>query len=200
MMHDGASEGPDDTELVLRCQSGDVVAFDQLVTRHRQRAFAMVYQIVRNEEDAWDITQDGFIKAWRSIGTFHRGSSFYTWLYRIMANLGIDAVRKKKVSGSQEFDDAVSPGAVDPAARTVPSAAATPGTGMDARDLGERINQALTELSPEHRAVITLREVEGMDYQEIADALHCSIGTVMSRLFYARKKLQTLLRDVREQL
>jgi RNA polymerase sigma-70 factor (ECF subfamily) len=199
-MTQGASDGPDDAELVLRSQNGDVTAFDTLVTRHRQRTFAMVYQIVQNQEDAWDLTQEGFVKAWRSIKSFRSGASFYTWLYRIMANLGIDAVRRRKVEGATEFDDSMAVGTVAAGARTMPSESANPDAGLDAAEIAARIQKALGQLSPEHRAVVTLREIEGLDYQQIAETMDCSIGTVMSRLFYARKKLQTLLRDVHEQL
>src|SRR6195952_519141 len=99
--------GPDDLELVARSQAGDTLAFNELVTRYRNRAYAMIYNMVRNEQDAWDLAQDGFLKAWKSIGKFRGQSSFYTWLYRITMNVTIDALRKKQVKSGTEFDDAI---------------------------------------------------------------------------------------------
>src|SRR6187549_1944022 len=110
--------GPDDLDLVARSQAGDTTAFNELVTRYRTRAYAMIYNMVRNEQDAWDLAQDGFLKAWKSIGRFRGQSSFYTWIYRIVMNVTIDWLRKKKVKGGgAEFDDAVQLKEIDPAAR-----------------------------------------------------------------------------------
>ncbi len=121
-----SSEPPaaDELQLVAKCQVGDTVAFNELVTRYRQRAFAMIYNMVRNEQDAWDLTQDGFLKAWKSIGRFRGQSSFFTWLYRILMNVTIDWMRRKQIEGGTEFDDAVALSAVEPAAATAPRAGA----------------------------------------------------------------------------
>ncbi|MES2568849.1 MAG: sigma-70 family RNA polymerase sigma factor [Verrucomicrobiota bacterium] len=189
-----------DLELVARCQTGDQDAFNRLVIRYRQRGFAMVFNMVRNEQDAWDLTQDGFLKAWKSIGRFRGQSSFYTWLYRILMNVAIDWMRRRQLHGSAEFDDTVAARDVEPAAATVPKSELAPLLKISDKEIRARIDEAILKLSPEHRAVIVLREIDGLDYQEIADSLECSIGTVMSRLFYARKKLQTLLRDIYETL
>ena len=197
---DAPAEGPSDTDLVARCQGGDVKAFDQLVTRHRQRCFAMIYQMVRNEEDAWDLAQDGFVRAWRSLGNFRGQSSFFTWLYRIMTNVTLDWLRKKRIGSGQEFDDTIGLPGIAAGAMTAPQATVAPAVRMADQEIRARIDAAIAKLSDEHRAVIVMRELDGMEYQEIADALGCSIGTVMSRLFYARRKLQTMLRDVHEQL
>jgi RNA polymerase sigma-70 factor (ECF subfamily) len=102
---ESGGEAADDLQLVARCQSGDTAAFDELVTRYRTRAFSMIYNMVRNEQDAWDLAQDGFLKAWKSIDRFRGQSSFYTWLYRILMNVSIDWLRKKHVEGGAEFDD-----------------------------------------------------------------------------------------------
>ena len=186
-------------DLVKRCQNGESGAFDELVTRYRTRVFGMIYNMVHNEQDAWDLAQDSFVKAWKSIGRFRGRSSFYTWLYRIVMNVTIDWLRKKQVKGSgAEFNDEVQLREIDPASRTVPKADALPHERMVHGEIRERINQAIAQLSPEHRAVILMKEMEDMQYHEIAEALGCSIGTVMSRLFYARKKLQNLLKDVYE--
>lgn len=190
----------DELQLVAKCQVGDTLAFNELVTRYRQRAFAMIYNMVRNEQDAWDLTQDGFLKAWKSIGRFRGQSSFFTWLYRILMNVTIDWMRRKQIEGGMEFDDAVALNAVEPAATTAPRQEMAPLARLNDKEIRARIDEAVTRLSAEHRTVIVLREIEGLEYQEIADAVGCSIGTVMSRLFYARKKLQGMLKDVYETL
>lgn len=195
-----SDDGPDDFELVARCQSGDTGAFNELVTRYRSRAFAMIYHMVRNEQDAWDLAQDGFLKAWKSISRFRGQSSFYTWLYRILTNVTIDWMRRKQIESGAEFDDTLGLRGVEPAATTVPKADLQPAAKLSDIEIRKRIDAAVEKLSPEHRAVIVLREIDGLEYQEIADAVGCSLGTVMSRLFYARKKLQTMLRDVYENL
>src|SRR3954451_6995212 len=185
----------DELQLIARCQQGDTAAFNDLVTRYRQRAFAMIYHMVRNEQDAWDLTQDGFVKAWKSIARFRGQSSFFTWLYRILTNITIDWLRKKQIESGAELDDTVSLN-VAPGAVTAPHEELAPATSLGDKEIRARIDEAISRLSPEHRTVITLREIEGLEYQEIADATGVSLGTVMSRLFYARKKLQALLKDV----
>ncbi|HEX4667655.1 MAG TPA: sigma-70 family RNA polymerase sigma factor [Chthoniobacterales bacterium] len=188
-----------DLDLVKKAQEGDSTAFDELVGRYRNRIFGMIYNMVHNEQDAWDLAQDSFLKAWKSIARFRGQSSFYTWLYRIVMNVTIDSLRKKQIKGAgAEFDDAIQWQEIDPASRTVPHADALPHEQMEHKEIRGRIDAAIAQLSPEHRAVILMKEIEGMQYNEIAESLGCSIGTVMSRLFYARKKLQTLLRDVYE--
>jgi RNA polymerase sigma-70 factor (ECF subfamily) len=193
-------DGPADQELVVRCQKGDTSAFNELITRYRQRCFSMIYQMVRNEDDAWDLAQDGFVRAWRSISHFRGQSSFYTWLYRVMTNVALDWLRKKHIQGAQEFDDTIGLRRIEPGAATAPKADLQPIEKIADIEIRERINAAIEKLSPDHRTAIVLREIEGLDYSEIAEAMDCSIGTVMSRLFYARKKLQTMLQDVYEQL
>jgi len=191
---------PADGDLVERCQRGDTAAFDELVTRYRGKAYAMIYNMVHNEQDAWDLAQDGFLKAWKSIGRFRGQSSFYTWLYRIMMNVTIDSLRRKQVGGETEFDDSIALRNIDPNSLTTPKTGVLPYEKVSGDEIRARIDSAITRLTPEHRAVILMREIDGMEYQEIADALDCSIGTVMSRLFYARKKMQTMLKDVYENL
>src|SRR4026207_1371519 len=186
-------------DLVKRCQAGETEAFDELVTRYRTRVFGMIYNMVHSEQDAWDLAQDSFVKAWKSIGRFRGKSSFYTWLYRIVMNVTIDWLRKKQVKGGgTEFDDNVQLREIDPASKTVPRSAPLPHQRLERVEVRARIDQAIAHLSPAPRAVILMKETEDMQYHEIAEALGCSIGTVMSRLFYARKKLQNLLRDVYE--
>jgi RNA polymerase sigma-70 factor, ECF subfamily len=194
-----AQDDVPELDLVRQAQAGDTEAFDQLVGRFRTRVFGMIYNMVHNEQDAWDLAQDSFLKAWKSISRFRGQSSFYTWMYRIVMNVTIDWLRKKQVKGAgAEFDDTIQLKEIDPASQTVPPAGALPHEGMQGREIRDRIDAAIAQLSPEHRAVILMKEIEDMQYREIAESLGCSIGTVMSRLFYARKKLQNLLRDVYE--
>src|SRR5215212_451134 len=188
-------------ELVRQAQAGETAAFDQLVSRFRMRVFGMIYNMVHNEQDAWDLAQDSFLKAWKSIDRFRGKSSFYTWLYRIVMNVTIDWLRKKQVkAGGTEFDDNIQLKEVDPASKTMPKADALPSVVMEQKEIRAQIDKAIAQLSPEHRAVILMKEIDGMQYHEIAESLGCSIGTVMSRLFYARKKLQNLLKDCYENI
>jgi len=190
-----------DLELVKQCQASQTEAFDELVTRYRTRIFAMIYNMVHNEQDAWDLAQESFVKAWKSIKRFRRDSSFYTWMYRIVMNVTIDWLRKKQIKGAgSEFDDSIQLKEIDPASKTVPKADPLPHERMERNEIRAKIDNAIGQLSPEHRAVILMKEIEDMQYHEIAETLGCSIGTVMSRLFYARKKLQKLLRDVYENI
>jgi RNA polymerase sigma-70 factor, ECF subfamily len=190
-----------DLDLVTRCQAGDTEAFDELVTRYRTRVFGMIYNMVHSEQDAWDLAQDSFLKAWKSIKRFRGRSSFYTWIYRIVMNVTIDWLRKKQVKGGgSEFDDSIQLKEVEPASKTVPKSEALPHEMIARSEIRSRIDKAIAQLSPEQRAVILMKEIDDMQYHEIAEALGCSIGTVMSRLFYARKKLQNLLRDVYENI
>src|SRR5205809_6339347 len=141
-----------ESDLVKRSQAGNTDAFDQLVTRYRTRVFGMIYNMVHSEQDAWDLAQDSFLKAWKSIGRFRGQSSFYTWIYRIVTNVTIDWLRKKQVKGSgMEFDDAVQLKEIDPASRTVPKPGALPHQRMERREIRARIEDAIEQLSPDHR-------------------------------------------------
>lgn len=196
----GESMAEDDIALVRRCQKGDALAFEQLVIKYRSKVFSMIFGMVQNEQDAWDLAQEGFIKAWRSIHRFKGEASFYTWLYRIVTNVAIDSLRRKGFKKTAEFDDQIAANEVEPGSKTLPTPDPLPHHGLEREEIRQRIEQAISKLSPEHRAVIVMKEIEELQYNEIAEALGCSIGTVMSRLFYARKKLQTLLKDVYENL
>jgi len=183
-----------DEGLVTEAQSGSMKAFETLVTRYRGRIYGMTMNMLGHEADARDITQEVFIKAWRNLPNFERRSQFFTWLCRIANNAVIDLIRKKKISGA-EFNDEL--GSVPAAgAPTTPRSLPPPDRAMVNQEIGVRIREALDKLSPEHRAVILLKEIEGLSYQEIADTVGCAIGTVMSRLFNARKRLQEMLSDL----
>jgi len=183
-----ASQPFDDLELIRRSQSGDTEAFDELVSKYSAKIFTMVYGMVRNEHDASDLVQEGFLKAWRSIQEFEGRSSFYTWLYRITMNVTVDSLRRKRQREEIELIDAI--------ASSLPS----PRASCRRTEIQEKIESALAKLSPEHRAVVVLKELEGLQYREIAEVLNLPVGTVMSRLFYARKKLQSLLRPIYYQI
>lgn len=198
---DDSREVPaDEPDLIARCQRGDTAAFNELVIRYRQRAYAMIYQMVRQEDDAWDLCQDGFLKAWKNIRHFRGQSQFFTWLYRILMNVTIDWLRRKQVQGETEFDDAIGLQNIEPASTTTPRGELAPMTRVSDKEIRARIDAAVAKLSPEHREVVVLREIEGLEYQEIADRVGIPLGSVMSRLFYGRKKLQAQLRDVYETL
>lgn len=185
--------------LIARCQQGDTAAFGSLIRHYQQKVFAAIYNVIRNEEDAWDLAQETFVRAWRNINRFRGQSSFFTWIYRIAMNVTIDRLRRKKVEGAVEFDDTIGMGeSIEPSSSTTPHTAPSPLQDLQNHEIAGQIEAALNKLSPEHRMVIILRELEGLSYEEIAAATDCSLGTVMSRLFYARKKLQTLLHDVYE--
>src|ERR1700704_193629 len=133
-------------ELVKQCQRGNSAAFDELVVRCRTRVFGMIYNMVHNEQDAWDLAQDSFVKAWKSIGRFRGHSSFYTWIYRIVTNVTIDWLRKKQVKGmGAEFDDSIELKSIEPASRTVPKADALPFQRMEQNEIRERIDEAIKQ-------------------------------------------------------
>jgi RNA polymerase sigma-70 factor, ECF subfamily len=178
----------EDVELTRRSQAGDTEAFGELVTKYRTKIFTMVYGMVRNEHDAWDLAQEGFVRAWQSIHRFEGRSSFYTWLYSLTMNLTIYSLRRKGRREEVELNDAIS------------SSLPSPAVNYQRTEIGEQVNAALAKLSPEHRAVVVLKELEDLQYQEIAEVLNLSMGTVMSRLFYGRKKLQSMLQPTYNQM
>ncbi len=191
-------DDPEEADLLVRAQSGDTVAFDNLITLHRERIYMHVFQIVRNEDDALDLTQEAFIRAWRALARFDATAPFSSWLHRIATNAAIDLCRRRQIRPQTEMASGAMK--IDPASRTTPSRPEVPGASLDRAEIKRRVESAFTALSPEHRAAIVLKEIEDLSYEQIAQRLGCSIGTVTSRLFYARKKLQTLLRDLHEEL
>lgn len=194
---DTNSEAPvDDFALVQRCQRGELDAYEVLVMRYQQRIYNVIYGIVRNAGDAEELCQEAFVKAWRSLKNFKGDSSFYTWIYRIATNLGIDKKRRAARHGTVGFDDALKSDD-DPVADTLASKEVTPRKHAERGELRAAIDAAIEKLSPEHRAVFVLYELEGMDYKDIAKKVGCSLGTVMSRLHYARLNLQKMLKEMR---
>lgn len=182
-----------DPALIDRARGGDKDAFRQLVERYQKRIYAVIRGMVRNDEDAFELTQEVFVKLYTNLDSFQGQSAFYTWLYRVAVNLTIDFRRKEWRVRKDEYDDTVATGAVE---RSMPIDS-SPHRTYKQKEILRRLDEALSVLNADQRAAIVLREVEGLSYQEIADTLGCSQGTVMSRLFYARKKLQSELEDLR---
>lgn len=192
----GSDEAQTDLDLVARSQGGDSRAFEDLVVRHRGRVYAMIQNMVKNDADAWDLSQEVFVKVWKALPKFEARAKFTTWLYRIVHNVVYDWMRKRKLESAGEFDDQLmKESQIAVGARTTPSQDLRPDQALRNEELRGRIEEAMAKLSPEHQEVVMLREVQGLDYKEIAEVMEISMGTVMSRLFYARKKLQGLLSD-----
>jgi RNA polymerase sigma-70 factor (ECF subfamily) len=186
-------EADADLAVVRLVQAGDVAAFDRLILKYRERVFGVVYHMTSNREDAADLTQDAFIKAFQSIRRFQGQSSFFTWLYRIAVNSTLTHLRKNRLRSffsleTVHQEEAVSRELID---------ALTDKTGVDrdgfVRELQEKLNEAMLKLSIPHRTVVTLFEIDGLSHQEIAEIMNCSVGTVRSRLHYAKQLLQAEL-------
>lgn len=186
-------EADADLDVVRRVQGGDVAAFDQLITKYRERVYGIVYHMTSNREDAADLTQDAFIKAFQSIHRFGGQSSFFTWLYRIAVNSALSHLRKARLRSFFSLERVDSE---EPVSKEI-IAALTDTTGVDrdtyVRELQEKLNDAMQKLSIKHRTVVTLFEIDGLSHQEIAEVMECSVGTVRSRLHYAKQLLQSQL-------
>jgi RNA polymerase sigma-70 factor, ECF subfamily len=186
-----------DRELVARCQRGDQDAFRLVFERYRRRAYSLALGVVHNPDAALDVVQDAFLRAFRHIGSFEGNASLYTWLYRIVMNAAIDHTRKQARAKTVDYDDAVahleSEAPADMAALVPQLVRGNPARELARSEIREKIDQALERLSPNHRAVLVLREVEGLSYEEMAGVMECSKGTIMSRLFHARKNMQRFL-------
>lgn len=194
---DRKAEAMEDLELVLRCQKGDETAFGQLVGRYQRKVFTIALGMVKSPDDAMDIAQEAFIKVHRYIGNFQGSSSFYTWLYRIIVNLCIDHLRRSGKHISTEFDERTHGRGKDSNDYGILSTGldTNPSRNLGRKELSGQIQEAIDELPPYHRAVILMREVEGMSYADMAKAMKVSKGTIMSRLHHARQKLQRSLKD-----
>lgn len=189
-----ASEADRDAELVARVQNGDVRAYDELVLKYRERLFAIVYNLTSNREDAADITQDVFIKAFSSITRFKGHSAFFTWLYRIAVNTTLSHLKKNRLRRFFSLESINEEGASSEVLDTLAVKHKTE-KGALLNELQEKLNDALQKLSPKHRTVVILFEIEGLSHQEISEVMGCSVGTVRSRLHYAKQQLQAYLKD-----
>ncbi len=184
----------EDPQLVRLAQKGDSEAFEELVARHRDKIYARAYTMMRNEEEALDLSQEAWIKAWQRLVQFQGDSSFATWMTRIVINLCLDQLRRQKRMRSESVDEMnEESGGVE---RQMEPVIINPTERLERGELRKRIDAALEKLSHEHRTVLVLHEFEEMEYKEIARTMGCSIGTIMSRLFYARRRMAGLLADL----
>ncbi len=180
-----------DEALVKAAQRGDMLAFEELLARHRDKIFARAFSMMRNENEALDLSQEAWVKGWQRLKQFQGESSFATWMTRIVINLCLDQLRKQKRQRAESIEELEEEsGGVE---RQMPVVTVNPTAGMERTELRQRIDKALGQLSYEHRTVLILHEFEDLEYKEIAKRMQCSIGTVMSRLFYARRKMAVLL-------
>src|SRR5260370_16128590 len=187
----------DDPTLVRAAQQGDMVAFEELVLRHRDKIFARAFSMMRNEEEAVDLSQEAWVKGWQRLKQFQGDSSFLTWMTRIVINLCLDQLRKNKRHRAESIEMMEEEsGGVERQMRVVE---VNPTAGLERAELRQRIDKALGQLSVEHRTVLILHEFEELEYKEIAKRMQCSIGTVMSRLFYARRKMAALLAGLKRE-
>ena len=184
----------DESALVKRARQGDLGAYDELVRRYQERIYATVYHMTSNHEDANDLAQEAFIKAYQALKSFKGGSSFYTWVYRIAVNKTINFLKQRKNRAVMSLDDLDLNAERDPDLVALISEK-TPRREVNLSELQEKLNAAMQKLSEPHRLVVTLHDVQGLSHEEIAEIMDCNIGTVRSRLFYARQQLQAHLSD-----
>jgi RNA polymerase sigma-70 factor (ECF subfamily) len=184
----------DDLTLVRRAKKEDIGAYDALVRRYQERIYATVYHMTSNHEDANDLAQETFIKAYRALNSFKGDSSFYTWIYRIAVNKTINFLKQRKNRVQMSLDDMDFNAENDPYLVAL-SSERTPRRDLNLSELQEKLNAAMQKLSEDHRMVVTLHDVQGVSHEEIGKIMDCNIGTVRSRLFYARQQLQAHLSD-----
>ena|SRR5690348_3449167 len=190
----GAPAPVDEEVLVKRARGGDLGAYDELVQRYQERIYATVYHMTSNHEDANDLAQESFIKAFQALKSFKGGSSFYTWLYRIAVNKTINFLKQRKNRIHMSLNDLDFNTEHDPDLVAFISDK-TPRREASLSELQDKLNAALMKLSEPHRLVVVLHDVQGLSHEEIAKVMECNIGTVRSRLFYARQQLQAWLSD-----
>jgi RNA polymerase sigma-70 factor (ECF subfamily) len=191
------SESPapeEESALVSRARRGDLAAYDDLVKRYQERIYATIYHMTSNHEDANDLAQDSFIKAFQALKSFKGGSSFYTWLYRIAVNKTINFLKQRKNRTHMSLNDMDFNAEHDPDLMALISDN-TPRRAAGLTELQKKLNEALLKLSEPHRMVVVLHDVQGQSHDEIAEIMDCNIGTVRSRLFYARQQMQSYLAD-----
>lgn len=196
-VREAPQEDPD-LALVQRTQRGDRTAFRALFDKYHQRVFAVSLSVVKNPQDAHDIVQEAFVRVHRHLGSFQGNSSFYTWLYRITMNLSIDHHRRKKTARQVDYDDRVLRDDVESEGddKVAPHyTGSDPGRVHAQKELAKRMQEALATLPAYHQEVIVLREVDGLSYEEIAKIMKVPKGTIMSRLWHARRKMQHALSD-----
>lgn len=188
---------PDDLTLVRSAQGGDATAYDELVRRYQRQIYGVIYHMTSHHEDANDLTQEAFVKAWQALKSFKGDSSFFTWLYRIAINRTLNHLKQRKF---REGRHAMSLNDLDMEAERHPDLVAvvsdkTPRRDLALDELKEKLNAAMQRLSENHRTVVTLHDIQGLPHDEIAKILDCNTATVRTRLFYARQQLQGILAD-----
>lgn len=184
----------DELELVRRARRGELEAYDELIRRYQERIYTTIYHMTSNHEDANDLVQETFIKAFRVLKTFKGTSSFYTWLYRIAINKTINFLKQRQGRVHLSLNDMDFNAEQDPDLVALISEK-TPRRDINLAELQEKLNAAMQKLSETHRLVVVLHDVQGLPHEEIAKIMDCNIGTVRSRLFYARQQLQGYLAD-----
>ena len=187
-------EADEDLVIVRKIQAGDVDAFDSLIFKYRERVYSVIYNLTSNREDASDLTQEAFIKAFQSIKRFKGQSSFFTWLYRIALNTSLTHLRKNKLRRFFSFEKMVEEDHTEGFIENLKTESDSDKAAL-MTELQERLNDAFQKLSVKHRTVITLFEIDGLSHKEISDIVGTSIGTVRSRLHYAKQFLQGELKD-----
>lgn len=186
----------DDLRLVERAQQGDRDAFREIVETYQRKVYGICYGMLKNADDSMDVSQEVFVKVYKNIDKFNHQSSFYTWLYRITVNMCIDHIRKNQRAKKVEYDDGVSREGDTAEDYMMPSKLGlNPDKVYGRKELREKMLEALESLSEKHRTILILREIDGLSYEEIADVLNISKGTVMSRLFHARKYFQDAIAE-----
>jgi len=185
-----------DDELVRASQRGRAEPYEELVFRHRDKIYARAYSMLRNEDEAEDLAQVAWVKGWQRLKQFKRDASFTTWMTRIVINLCLDHLRKRKRQAMDSLDQIEEEYGVE---RRMPVETFNPTERMECEELRAEIDRALQKMSHEHRTVLLLHEFEGLEYKEVAKAMQCSIGTVMSRLFYARRRLGNMLISLKKE-
>ena len=184
----------DDLALVRRAQRGDLEAFDQLIQRYQERIYAAIYHMTAHHEDANDLAQETFIKAYRALPSFKGDATFFTWLYRIAVNKTLNFLRQRKNRVHLSLNDLDAQVENDPDLVALVSDK-TPRRDLNLAELQEKLNKAMLKLSDTHRMVVTLHDIQGLPHEEIARIMDCNEGTVRSRLFYARQQLQAYLSE-----
>jgi RNA polymerase sigma-70 factor, ECF subfamily len=180
----------DDQTLIERCRNGDVAAFEPLVQKYRDRAWRLAFHVLRDREDAWDVTQEAFVRAWQALPSFRGQSAFYTWLFRIVVNVAADRARQRAARGRAFGTERVPE---EDWERTIVDPEMSPEEAARRAEQRERITRALAALPEHHRTIIMLSDLEGLSYREIAEVLNVPMGTVMSRLHHARRRLRDVL-------
>ena len=186
-----------DDELVRASQRGRTEPYEELVFRHRDKIYARAFSMLRNEDEAKDLSQDARVKGWQRLKQFKRDASFTTWMTRIVINLCLDYLRKRQRQATDSLEQIEEEGGG--VERRMPVETFNPTERVEREELRVEIDRAMEKLSYEHRTVLLLHEYDGLEYKEIAKAMHCSIGTVMSRLFYARRRLGNLLISLKKE-